>query len=55
MKIQSKLNNEQARVQGGAMCPGPPSKKRSSEQILSYFTYILLLFLAGSIIFSAIF
>ena len=37
----------QARVQGGA-CPPPleieKKKKRSSEQILSYFTYILLLF-----------
>ena len=30
-------------------------KKRSSEQILRYFTYILLLFLVGNIIFSAIF
>ena len=41
----------QARVQGGAQgaCPPPleiekQTKKRSSEQILSYFTYILLLF-----------
>ena len=31
------------------------NKKSSSEQILSYFTYILLLFLVGNIIFSAIF
>ena len=35
---------------GGPKGPGPPpleskkKKKRSSEQILSYFTYILLLF-----------
>ena len=40
----------QARVQGGGARPGPPrnckakKKERSSEQILSYFTYILLLF-----------
>ena len=45
---------KQARVQGGGpKGPRPPpleiekqkkKKKRSSEQILSYFTYILLLF-----------
>ena len=53
----SKPGNMQARVQGGGpKGPGPPpleiekqkkkkkKKKRSSEQILSYFTYILLLF-----------
>ena len=46
-------NYQQARVQGGGPkgpAPPPPleiekqKKKRSSEQILSYFTYILLLF-----------
>ena len=46
-------------------CPGggkgmpPPEiekqKKRSSEQILSYFIYILLSFLVENVIFSAIF
>ena len=48
---------EQARVQGGAQGAWAPpleiekqkkkkkkKKKRSSEQILSYFTYILLVF-----------
>ena len=39
---------------GGPKGPGPPrnykaKKKRSSEQILSYFTYILLLFLVENI------
>ena len=58
----NQLNNlslyTQARVQGGggqgAWAPPPleiekqkkKKKKRSSEQILSYFTYILLLFLS---------
>ena len=42
-------HNYQARVQGGALPPleiekQKNIKKRSSEQILSYFTYILLLF-----------
>ena len=41
-------------------CPPPPleiekQKKRSSEQILSYFNYILLFFLVGNIILSGIF
>ena len=48
-------------VSRGGKGPAPPpleiekQKKRSSEQILSYFTYILLLFLVGNINFSAIF
>ena len=45
------VSSIQARVQGGGpKGPGPipleikKPKKKSSEQILSYFTYILLLF-----------
>ena len=51
----------QARVQGGGAqwnCPPPleiESKKKASEQIVSLFTYILLLFLVANLILSAIF
>ena len=43
--ISSYYDKGQARVQGGgAPLEIEKQKKRSSEQILSYFTYILLLF-----------
>ena len=56
----SNMLSYQARVQGGGPNgPGPPleikkQKKRASEQILSYFTYILLLF-SSKISFSHLF
>ena len=50
-----------ARGQGGPRGLSPPleiekqKKKKSSEQILSYFTYIFATFLVKNIIFSIIF